>query len=133
MFFGQILWTVFAIWAIGPVPSAPNPMAKYSSSILLIGGVVFMPFIETLAGQWLPIQLARRFLASPWWIAGLVSAIVFTLLHGFTDRFTVNILIGAIVLSAIFVIEAKRHGTPVISTYLNHALANSMVFCLQIL
>lgn len=133
MFFGQILWTVFAIWAIGPVPSASNPMAKYSSSILLIGGVVFMPFIETLAGQWLPIQLARRFLASPWWIAGLVSAIVFTLLHGFTDRFTVNILIGAIVLSAIFVIEAKRHGTPVISTYLTHALANSMVFCLQIL
>ncbi|KGG84834.1 MULTISPECIES: hypothetical protein [Comamonas] len=52
MFFGQILWAFFAIWAIGPVPSAANPLAKYSSSILLIGGVVFMPFFETLAGQW---------------------------------------------------------------------------------
>lgn len=133
MFFGQILWALFAIWAIGPVPSAANPMTKYSSTMLLIGGVVFMPFIETLVGQWLPIRLAHRFLASPWWVAGLVSAIVFTLLHGFTDRFTVNILIGAIVLSAIFVIEAKRHGTPVLSTYLAHALANSMVFCLHTL
>lgn len=133
MFFGQILWAFFSIWAVGPVPSAANPSAKYSSSILLIGGVVFMPFFETLAGQWLPIRLARHFLASPWWLAGLASAIVFTLLHGFTDRFAVNILIGATVLSAIFVIEAKRHGTPILCTYLTHALANSMVFCLQTL
>lgn len=133
MFFGQLLWALFAVWAIGPVPSAINPMAKYSAIIHLIGGVLLMPFIETLAGQWLPIRMARRLLASPWWVAGLVSAILFTVLHGFTDRFSVNILIGAIVLSAIFVIEAKRHGTPVLSTYLTHALANSMVFCLQTL
>ena len=133
MFLGQMLWAFFAIWVIGPVPSVASPLDKYSSSVLLIGGVVFMPFVETFAGQWLPIRLARHFLAAQWWVAGLVSAFVFTLLHGFTDRFTVNILIGAIVLSAIFVIEAKRHGTPVLSTYLTHALANSMVFCLQTL
>lgn len=133
MFCGQILWALFAILALGPGPTAVNPMAKYSVSIQLMGGVVFMPFLETLAGQWLPIRLARRLLASPWWAAAFVSVIVFTVLHGFTDRYAVNILIGAIVLSAIFVIEAKRHGRPVLSTYLTHALANTMVFCLQTL
>lgn len=36
------------------------------------------------------------------WIAGLVYVIVFTVLHGCTDRFAVTILLGAIVLSALF-------------------------------
>lgn len=131
MFFGQILWALLTVWVVGPVQSGGNPMAKYSAGILLIGGVVVMPFIETLAGQWLPIQIVRRLLKSSWWISGLASVIVFTVLHGYTDRFAINILLGAVVLSAIFVIEAKRHGRPVLSTYLTHALANTMVFCLQ--
>lgn len=131
MFFGQILWALLTVWAVGPVPPGANPMAKYSTDILLIGGVVVMPFIETLAGQWLPIQIVRRLLKYSWWISGLASVIVFTVLHGYTDRFAINILLGAVVLSAIFVIEAKRNGRPVLSTYLTHAFANSMVFCLE--
>lgn len=131
MFSGQILWAVFTTVAIGPVAPGSNPMAKYSVGIQLIGGVLVMPFLETLAGQWLPIRVARRLLTSSWGIAGLTSVIVFTVLHGYTDRFAVNILLGAIVLSAVFVIEAKRNGRPVLSTYLTHAIANSMVFFLQ--
>ncbi|NIF81897.1 hypothetical protein F3J24_00005 [Comamonas sp. Tr-654] len=133
MFFGQMLWVLFTVWAIGPVPSAANSMAKYSLGIQLIGGVVVMPFIETLAGQWLPIQMVRRLFRSPWWIAGLASVIVFTVSHGYTGRFAVTILLGAIVLSAIFVIETKRNGRPILCTYLTHAAANSMVFSLQFL
>ena len=106
-------------------------MAKYSTGILLVGGVVVMPFIETLAGQWLPIHLVRRLLKFSWWIPGLASVIVFTALHGYTDRFAINILLGAVVLAAIFVIEAKRNGRPILSTYLTHVLANSMVLCLE--
>lgn len=108
-------------------------MAKYPAAIQFMVGVVMMPFIETLAGQWLPIQVARRLLTSSWWIAGLVSVIVFTVLHGYTDRFAVTILLGAIVLSAVFTIEAKRNGRPILCTYLTHAAANSMVFSLQFL
>lgn len=131
MFFGQILLALLTVWVVGPVLPSANPMAKYSAGVLLIGGIVVMPFIETLAGQWLPIQMVRRLLNSSWWISGLASVIVFTVLHGYTDHFAINILLGAVVLSAIFVIEAKRNGRPVLSTYLTHALANSMVFCLQ--
>lgn len=67
------------------------------------------------------------------WIAGPVYVIVFTVLHGCTDRFAVTILLGAIVLSVVFSIEAKRNGRPVLGTYLTHAAANTMVFSLQLL
>ena len=133
MFCGQIIWVLLTTWSIGPVPPGSNPMAKYPAGIQFMVGVVMMPFIETLAGQWLPIQVARRLLTSSWWIAGLVSVIVFTVLHGYTDRFAVTILLGAIVLSAVFTIEAKRNGRPILCTYLTHAAANSMVFSLQFL
>jgi hypothetical protein len=45
----------------------------------------------------------------------------------------VTILLGAIVLSAVFAIEAKRNGRPVLGTYLTHAAANTIVFSLQLL
>lgn len=85
------------------------------------------------ARQSLPIQVIRRLLTSSWWIAGLVSVIVFTAMHGCTDRFAVTILLGAMVLSAVFAIEAKRNGRPVLCTYLTHVAANSKVFSLQFL
>lgn len=69
-----------------------NPMTRYPAGIEFMVGLVMMPFIETFAGQWLPIQLTRRQPTSSWWIAGLVSVTVFTVLHGYTDRFAVTIL-----------------------------------------
>jgi hypothetical protein len=59
--------------------------------------------------------------------------LVFTVLHGYTDCFAVTILLGAIVLSAVLAIEAKRDGRPVLGTYLTHAAANTIVFSLQLL
>lgn len=133
MFLGQLLWALVAAWTMGPVPPGGNPMAGYSAGMQLLGGVVLMPFLETLVGQWLPIRAVRRLCAAPWWVAGLASVALFTVLHGYTDRFAINILLGATVLAAIFAIEAKRHGRPVLSTWLTHALANLMVLGLQLL
>jgi membrane protease YdiL (CAAX protease family) len=91
-----------------------------------------MPYIETLIGQWLPIRLIRGALGQPWWLAGLVSAVAFTGLHGYTDRAALSIFFGATVLAAVFVIEARRHGRPVVITYLTHALANAFVLALRL-
>jgi hypothetical protein len=44
----------------------------------------------------------------------------------------VTILLGAIVLSAVFSIEAKRNGRLVLGTYLTHAAANTWVFSPQL-
>ena len=133
MFLGQMLWALVAVWTMGPVPPGVPPMAGYSAGLQLLGGVVVMPFLETLVGQWLPMRTVRRLWTAPWWVAGLASVTVFTALHGYTDRFAINILLGAVVLAAIFAIEAQRDGRLVLSTWLTHALANLMVFGLQCL
>jgi hypothetical protein len=57
MFCGQIIWDLLATWSIGPVPSGSNPMSSYRAGIQFMVAPVMMPFIETCAGQWLPIQL----------------------------------------------------------------------------
>ena len=113
-----------------PAPEA-DPTATSWTELQAVETIVFLPFVETLIGQWLPIQLLRRFFKSPWWLAGLVSAIWFTVLHGYTDRMVINMLVGAVVLSAIFIIEVQRNGWPIFSTYLAHALANAMVVVLH--
>lgn len=59
--------------------------------------------------------------------------IVLTVLHGYTDRFKVAILLGAIAPSTVLAIEAKRNGRPIPCTYLTHAAANSMALSLQFL
>jgi hypothetical protein len=43
----------------------------------------------------------------------------------------VTILLGAVVLAAVFIVEEKRNGRPVLSTWLTHALAHACGLSLQ--
>jgi len=43
-----------------------------------------------------------------------------------------TILLGAMVLAAVFVIETRKRGRPILSTYLTHALANALVQFLRL-
>lgn len=133
MFFGQVLWSVLASVVSGPLSPEADPSPQWTQLPEIALGVVVLPYLETLIGQWLPIYLVRRFITSSWWVAGLVSAIWFTVLHAYTDRMAVNMLIGAVVLAAVFILEKQRKGSPIVSTYLTHALSNAMVFGLQFL
>ncbi|MEM5386777.1 CPBP family glutamic-type intramembrane protease [Paraburkholderia phymatum] len=133
MFFGQIALILLGSWLWGTAPRHEKPFSNYSIEFQLFVTVVVMPFVETLVGQWLPIRVVSGILRQSWWLAGLASAIAFTCLHGYTDRAVLSIFLGATVLAAVFVIEARRDGRPVLSTYLTHALANAFVLALRLL
>lgn len=132
MFFGQISLILLGSWLLGTASVRENPSANHSVEFQLIVTVIALPFTETLVGQWLPIRLLTGWLRQPWWLAWAISVIVFTGLHGYTDRAVLTILLGAMVLSTVFVIEARRRGRPVLSTYLTHALANALVLLLRL-
>lgn len=133
MFFGQIALILLGSWLWGTAPGHEKPFSNQSIAFQLFITVVAMPFVETLIGQWLPIRLVSGILRQPWWLGGLASAIAFTCLHGYTDRAALSIFLGAVVLATVFVIEARRLGRPVLSTYLTHALANAFVLALRLL
>ncbi|NML32701.1 CPBP family intramembrane metalloprotease [Paraburkholderia sp. G-4-1-8] len=131
MFVGQIvlIFAEYALW--GPPVPHPNPLAHQSIAVRFFFIVMLMPFLETIVGQWLPIRLMHGVFHLSWRVAAAGSIVLFTLMHGYTDRAVIAILLGAVVLATVFVIEAKRGGWPVLSTYLTHALANACVLSLQ--
>jgi len=133
MSFGQIALIVVGSWFFGAPPAHEIPFANRSIELRLFVIVVAMPFVETIVGQWLPIRLVRGVFRQPWWVAGLCSAIAFTCLHGYTDRTVVSIVLGAAVLAAVFVVEARKQGRPIFSTYVTHALANGLVLAVRFL
>ena len=115
MFVGQISLILLGSWLLGTAPVRENPSANHSVEFQLIVTVIALPFVETLVGRWLPIRLLTSWLRQPWWLAWAISAIVFTGLHGYTDRAALTILLGAMVLSTVFVIEAMKRGRPVLT------------------
>jgi membrane protease YdiL (CAAX protease family) len=133
MFAGQILLILTSWWILGTGDAQERPFENRSIEFKLLVIVVVMPYVETLIGQWAPIRLLAGVLRQPWWHAWLGSTIVFTCLHGSTDRNVLSIFLGAMVLAGVFVIEARRRGRPVLCAYLTHALANAMVLSLQLL
>jgi hypothetical protein len=133
MFFGQIALILVQYALLGAPPAHAAPLANLSPQVRLLVIVVLMPFVETIIGQWLPVWLIRRVGGLSWRLAGFGSIALFTLLHGYADRAAVTILLGATVLAFVFIVEAKRAGSPVLSTWLTHALANACVLSLQAL
>lgn len=131
MVVGQMVLIPLGNWLWGAAPAGQNSMDKYAVAFQWTAGVVAMPFIETLLGQYLPIRLLRGSMRQSWVVAALVSALVFTGLHGYTDRSALPMFLGGCVLAGIFVTEAQRQGRPILSTYLTHAMANAMVLCLR--
>ena len=133
MFLGQIALVLAGSWLLDEPASHARPFANRSFQLQLFVIVLVMPFVETIIGQWLPIRLINGGLHRPWRLAGFVSAIAFTGLHGYTDRAAVSVFLGAVVLAAVFVTEAKKSGRPVLSTFLTHAFASAFVQVLRIL
>ncbi|OLL32404.1 hypothetical protein BTH42_08170 [Burkholderia sp. SRS-W-2-2016] len=131
MFFGQIVLVLAEYALLGAPPAHDKPLAHQSLQVRVLVIVVVMPFVETLIGQWLPIRLINRVCRLSWRVAGFGSIALFTLLHGYTDRAVAPILLGAVVLATVFIVEAKRNGRPVVTTWLTHALANACVLLLQ--
>ena len=132
MFFGQIalIFTQSALWG-APAPHQ-NPLAHQPIPVQLFFIVILMPLLETIVGQWLPIRLISGVFRLSWRVAAAGSIALFTLMHGcYVDRAVVTIFLGAVVLAAVFIVEAQRHGRPVLSTWLTHALANACVLSLQ--
>ncbi|WP_241496025.1 CPBP family glutamic-type intramembrane protease [Paraburkholderia monticola] len=131
MFFGQIalIFAQYALW--GPLAPHKNPLAHQPILVQLLFIAILMPFLETIVGQWLPIRLINGVFRLSWRFAAAGSIALFTLMHGYVDRAVVSILLGAVVLAAVFIVEAKRSGRPVLSTWLTHALANACVLSLQ--
>ncbi|MGF6486187.1 CPBP family glutamic-type intramembrane protease [Paraburkholderia sp. JPY419] len=131
MFFGQIA-LIFAQYALWGAP-APHkiPLADKPIVVQVFFIVILMPLLETIVGQWLPIRLINGVFRLSWRIAAVGSIALFTLMHGYVDRAVVSILLGAVVLAAVFIVEAKRKGRPVLCTWVTHALANACVLSLQ--
>ncbi|MBB5443980.1 hypothetical protein HDG38_002604 [Paraburkholderia sp. WSM4177] len=131
MFFGQIalIFAQYALW--GPPAPHKNPLADKPIPVQLFFITILMPFLETIVGQWLPIRLIDGVFRSSWRVAAAASIALFTLMHGYVDRAVATILLGAAVLAAVFIVEAKRNGRPILSTWLTHALANACVLSLQ--
>ncbi|MEX3786292.1 CPBP family glutamic-type intramembrane protease [Paraburkholderia sp. BR14374] len=131
MFFGQIA-LIFAQYALWGAP-APHtiPLADKPIVVQVFFIVILMPLPETIVGQWLPIRLINGIFRLSWRIAAVGSIALFTLMHGYVDRAVASILLGAVVLATVFIVEAKRKGRPVLSTWLTHALANACVLSLQ--
>jgi membrane protease YdiL (CAAX protease family) len=93
----------------------------------LIVGVLLAPLYETLVAQWVIMKLVHGPLRQRWWIASMVSSVVFAVAHGHSDRWFFNMLAGGAVFATVFAVEARRRGRPVFTTFATHAVHNGSV------
>jgi hypothetical protein len=109
--------------------SAAADVLNQSAVLVFIDGVIFFPLLETILGQVIPIEIARRFGINRW-ACVLISAAVFGgshylnggLLHGLVTFFT------GIMLAALYLM-LRRNGPA--SSYVGvvtaHAVHNAIL------
>lgn len=84
------------------------------------------PLYETFLFQWGIIKFVHGPLRRSWLVAGLASAVIFGLGHGYTDWRALSMLSTAAILAAIFVIESRRAGSAFRATCIAHGLFNGL-------
>ncbi|CAD6511179.1 type II CAAX prenyl endopeptidase Rce1 family protein [Paraburkholderia sabiae] len=126
-FAGQYAIAAVMLRVFGDPSHVANIFVGHPRWVELFFTIVLAPLYETLIFQWGIITLLHGLLRRSWHFAGIVSTVVFGLCHGYTDWRAISLTATSATLAAVFVIEARRGGTPVVATVSTHALFNTLV------
>lgn len=124
---GQFVIAVVMLRIFGDPLHVASPFAGRPLWIQLLFPIVLAPLYETLIFQWGIIKLLHGPLRRSWFFSAFVSTIVFGLCHGYTDWRAFSLLATSTTLAAVFVIEARRAGSPYLATASTHGLFNGLV------
>ena len=128
---GQFIIAEFMVRIFGDPTHIANLFDGHPKWLEIFITIVLAPLYETLIFQWAIMTLLHRLLRRSWLFAGIVSTVVFGLCHGYTDWRAISLITTSATLAAVFAIEARRGGTPVVATVSTHALFNGLVMCVH--
>jgi membrane protease YdiL (CAAX protease family) len=128
---GQVLIGALMERIFGDPAHLANLFDGHPKWLELFITVVLAPLYETLIFQWAIMTLLHRLLRRSWLFAGIVSTVIFGLCHGYTDWRAISLITTSATLAAVFAIEARRGGSPVVATASTHALFNGLVMCVH--
>lgn len=131
-----IVFSMSAQIAIGTVVSgltgqsavAHQALAGYSRMKQLFGGSFLAPLLETLVVQVTGIYIFRRVLRANWTVSCVAVGCIFAALHGYGGIALLKLSLTGILLTAVYVIEKRKRGKPILMTFATHSIYNTILW-----
>jgi len=110
-------------------------MEKQGKTVLLYGTVIFVPFIETFVFQFSIIKGVRLISKKAWvtiFLAIPLSAILFSIAHGYSIYYQAAAFVGGLILAAAFFLGMYRKDWPAfILVFMIHSCWNLFAFVME--
>lgn len=107
---------------------APQALAGYSNMMQLFGGSLLAPLLETLLVQVSGIFIFRRLLRANWTVSCVAVGCIFGALHGYEGAALLKLSLTGILLTAVYVIEKRKSGKPILMTFVTHSIYNTILW-----
>jgi Type II CAAX prenyl endopeptidase Rce1-like len=117
---------IFAL--TGQTSPVHHPLGQYSTVMQFFGGSILAPLLETLLVQATGIFIFRRLLRANWTISCVAVGCIFGALHGYAGSALLKLSITGILLTAVFVIEKRKEGKPILMTFATHSIYNTILW-----
>lgn len=103
-------------------------LAGYSRIKQLFGAAFLAPLLETLLVQVTGIFIFRRVLRANWTVSCVAVGCIFGALHGYGGIALVKLSLTGILLTAVYVIEKRKRGKPILMTFVVHSIYNTILW-----
>jgi uncharacterized protein len=107
---------------------APQALAGYSSVMQIFGGSLLAPLLETLLVQVTGVFILHRLLHANWTVTCVVVGCIFGALHGYGGAALLKLSLTGILLTAVYVIEKRKCGKPILMTFATHSIYNTILW-----
>jgi hypothetical protein len=113
-----------------PDQQSASVIGNFSAQEAFWLGVILAPLLETYLIQYLVIKYVHKW-TSIYWIAVLVSGILFGVSHTYSVPYMILTFLGGIVFGIIYVVLTLRGKSPIFYVTLTHSLHNLTGFCIE--
>lgn len=107
---------------------APQALAGYSSAMQLFGGSFLAPLLETMLVQVTGVFIFRKLLRANWTVSCVGVGCIFGALHGYGGGALLKLSLTGILLTAVYVIEKRKSGRPILMTFTTHSIYNTILW-----